>query len=272
MPKREPRKDFRSSRTLLPDAVFALVERKSRGATDRVRKRVWRGIMHLPDDVALRTSDHHGTQLRALYRLWGDWLDATGEDDEEPLFAAMLDAADCLQCSTFNALHGYYRSALANLRAALDLVAIGTIGNFAPTDPVYLRWKTGGARLVFPREQLRRLASEPASSLLFKQGGWMNALYDELSAYAHSRPDASDGTMWESNGPVYSGKAFTRVFGAQIAAYAACYHMVNVGRSKFVLPKHSRFIFLPSLASAEGERMYRTLFGAQTDSGHDAST
>jgi hypothetical protein len=154
----------------------------------------------------------------------------------------------------------YYRSALANLRAALDLVAIGTLGNFAPTDPVYLRWKSGVARLVFPREQLR--SSEPASSLLFKQGAWMNALYDELSAYAHSRPDASDGAMWESNDPVYSGKAFTRVFGAQIATYAACYHMVTVARSAFVLPKHSEFIFLPPLASAEGARMYRTLFGA----------
>jgi hypothetical protein len=27
--------------------------------------------MHLPDDVVLTTSNHHGRQLGALYTLWG---------------------------------------------------------------------------------------------------------------------------------------------------------------------------------------------------------
>ena len=88
----------------------------------------------------------------------------------------------------------------------------------------------------------------------------MESLYYELCAYAHSRPDASDGAMWESNGPVYVGTGFVRVFGCQIATYAACFHLVKVGRPAFVLPKSSEFIFLPPLASDEGERMYRTLF------------
>jgi hypothetical protein len=65
--------------------------------------------------------------------------------------------------------------------------------------------------------------------------------------------------MWQSNGPVYAGAAFVRV-GSQIATYAACFHLVKVSRSAFVLPKSSEFIFLLPLASDEGERMYRTLF------------
>jgi len=65
--------------------------------------------------------------------------------------------------------------------------------------------------------------------------------------------------MWESNGPVYSTLAFRKVFGSQIATYAACYHMVKVGRPKFI-PKQSEIIFSRPFVSVEGERMYRTVF------------
>lgn len=259
MPTHKPVTDFRSSRKLLPDEVFAYVTGNRSRPTDLVRKRTWRGIMHLPDDVALTTSNHHGKQLRTLYTFWGAWLEAIGED-EDALYGAMLDAADCFQSSTFDALHGYYRSALSNLRAALDLVAIGTVGNLTPADPVYARWKESNARLVFPLAKLRRLTNEPISSLLFKQAGWMDDLYDELSAYTHSRPDSSDGTMWESNGPVYRTIAFRKVFGSQIATYAACYHMIKIGRPEFILPKKAEIVFLPPFASDTGEQMYRIVF------------
>jgi hypothetical protein len=120
MPKRKSKEDFRSSRRLLPDEVFLISGGPYAGPTDLVTQQVWNGIMHLPDDVAIRTSDHHGTQLAALYTLWGDWIEANGDDNDEPLFAAMLNATDSFQSSTFDALHGYYRSALSNLRSALD--------------------------------------------------------------------------------------------------------------------------------------------------------
>ena len=90
--------------------------------------------------------------------------------------------------------------------------------------------------------------------------GWTDDLYDELSAYSHSRPDASDGTMWESNGPVYSTPAFRKVFGSQIATYAASCHMVKVGRPDFILPNEAEMISLPPYASDKGEQMYRTVF------------
>jgi len=169
MEKRKSVKDFRSTRKLLPDEVFAVTENRSR-PTDLIRKGVWRGIVHLPDHVALTTSNDHGKQLRILYTLWGAWLEAIGED-QDALYGAMLDAADCFQSSTFDSLHGYYRSALSNLRAALDVVAIGTVGNLVPADPVYARWNASNARLVFPLARLPRLTKEPISSLLFKQAG-----------------------------------------------------------------------------------------------------
>jgi len=39
--------------------------------------------------------------------------------------------------------------------------------------------------------------------------------------------------------------AFRKVFGSQIASYAACYHMAKIGRPAFILPKKGEMIFLP---------------------------
>jgi hypothetical protein len=245
MGKRKSSKDFRSLRALLPDKAFALRCGKRPGPTDLVRKRVWRGIMHLPDDVAITTSNHHGTQLAALYTLWGDWLEAIGEKEEDALFSPMLDAADCFQSSTFDHLHGYYRSALSNLRSALELVAIGALGNLAPADEVYVRWKKSAASLAFPscRGRLRGATKEPVRTLLFNSGGWMEGLYYKLCNYAHSRPDSSDGAMWESNGPIYVGTVFNDVFRLQASTYAACYLLVKASKPQFILPGTSGFLF-----------------------------
>jgi hypothetical protein len=266
MAKRKSSRDFRSLRVLLPDKAFALRCGKRPGPTDRVRKRVWRGIMHLPDDVAITTSNHHGSQLAALYTLWADWVEATGEKEEDALFTAMLDAADCFQSSTFDSVHGYYRSALSNLRSALELVAIGALGNLAPADDVYARWKKSAAGLAFPscRGRLRGATKEPVKTLLFKPNGWMEGLYYKLCNYAHSRPDSSDGAMWESNGPIYVGTVFNGVFRLQASTYAACYMLAKAGRPKCILPGNSEFLFDTAklLWSDEMASTYRSLCAA----------
>ena len=133
------------------------------------------------------------------------------------------------------------------------------MGNLAPKDPVYVRWKSSDARLVFPREHLRRL-QEPVSTLLFKQGGWMNRLYEDLSGYVHSRPNSADGALWQSNGPIYVGKVFNHIYRLQAVTYAACYLMVRVGRQHFALPVRSNLIYEPQLASKELIKAYRALF------------
>ena len=60
-----------TTRTLLPDEAFALVSGPTPDPTDLVPDDVWSGITHLPDDMAIRTSDHHGSQLATLYSRWG---------------------------------------------------------------------------------------------------------------------------------------------------------------------------------------------------------
>lgn len=241
----KPISDFRTKRALLPDEVFLLVSGKRPGPTDLIAEDIWNGIVHLPDDVALTTSNHHGTQLATLYALWGDWLEAIG-DKHDDLFAGMLDAADCFQASTFNSLHGYYRSALSNLRSALELVAIGALGNLSPADKDYLRWKKQNIGSLPFASCLRKLrgATVPAvRASVLKPNGWLDDLYEGLCAYAHSRPDASDGEMWRSNGPIYVVAAFNHVHELQISTYAACYILTKIGRPGFILPTASEFLF-----------------------------
>jgi hypothetical protein len=143
--------------------------------TDLIEQDIWNGITHLPDDIAMHISNHHGNELKLLHLLHAVWVGATGNPlKPDNLFNGMLDAADCFQCATFNFLHGYYRSALSDLRSALELVAIGAFGNIKPDDPVYLRWRAGGADLTFPscRKRLQR-AVAGAPLCMVSQGGSM---------------------------------------------------------------------------------------------------
>ena len=229
----------------MPDEVFLLASGPRPGPTDLVAEDVWNGIIHLPDDVAITTSNHHGSQLATLYLLWGDLLEAIGDEQDE-LFAGMLDAVDCFQASTFDSLHGYYRSALSNLRSALELVAIGSLGNLSPNDSDYLRWKkqnVGSLPFSTAMKKLRGVTNAHVQALIFKPKGWLEALYEALCAYTHSRPDSSDGEMWRSNGPIYVGAVFNRVFKLQVSTYAACHVLTKVGRPRFALPEASEFLF-----------------------------
>jgi hypothetical protein len=232
-------------RTLLPDEVFLLVNGPRPGPTDLVAEDVWQGIMHLPDDVAITTSNHHGTQLAALYSLWGGWLEAMGDTHDE-LFSGMLDAADCYQASTFDSLHGFYRSALSNLRSAIELVAIGSLRNHTPSDRDYLRWKkqnVGSLPFASCIGKLRRGTKVALPPSTLEPNSWAEALYQELCAYTHSRPDASDGEMWKSNGPIYVTEAADKVFTLQVTTYAACFVLAKVGRPTLDLPKSCEFLF-----------------------------
>lgn len=241
-------KDFRANRSLLPDEAFLLVSGKRPGPTDLVSEEVWSSMMHLPDDVALTTSNHHGSQLATLHVLHRDWVEAIGDVQDE-LFGGMLDAADCLHASSFDSLHGFYRSAVANLRSAIELIAVGALGNLAPKDSDYIRWKKRNLGSLPFQSCIRKLRSAtkgPVRTFVLKAGGWIEALYKELCPYTHARPDASDGEIWRSNGPIYVAAGFSAVFELQISTYAAGYVFTKLARPDFTLPKHSEFLFKTS--------------------------
>jgi hypothetical protein len=100
MSKKLPLADFRAVRHKLESHEFAISEGEDVASTQLINKKTWAGITHLPDDVAIRTSDHNGHRLELLYSLWGDWIMATGDPEKsDELFDCMLDAGDAFQCT-----------------------------------------------------------------------------------------------------------------------------------------------------------------------------
>lgn len=230
--------------------------------SDLVDEETWHGITLLPDDVAIRTSNHHGDLLKMLYDLWGAWIDAVREIQHHP-YDTILDAADEFQAATFNALHGYYRPAIGCLRNALEQITIGTYCQVCGKATDFAQWKAGqikisvaqscdglaGSALVQP---LNAHLQTALSDSIFNQktktnkGGWARRLYDELSNYAHTRPGSTNFDMWASNGPVYVPKAFVSFASMYLETSALGFLLVKLARPHFLLPQGVLSIFGPA--------------------------
>lgn len=246
MVRKVPLSDFRAVRRQLEPHDFALSGGPDPPPTHPIDKKTWNEITQLPDDVAMRTSDHHGHRLKLLHRLWGDWVGAIGDlENPDELFSCMLDAVDAFQCTNFLLLHGYYRAAIAELRVALEMVMIGAYGNLKPNDPDYILWQTSGSELGFTRFR-RRMHSMLRSNQckwLFADEEFPDRTFSQLCNFTHSRPNSSDGALWESNGPVHKHEAVMLTFFTTLSVYAICYLLIRIARPSFTLPRHSRILF-----------------------------
>lgn len=247
MVHRMPVSDFRAVRCILDADDFAVKGEDDTQPTDLVPNDSWHGIVDLPDDVAIRTSSHNGRKLHLLYELWGDWITSVGDvDNQDELYGCMLDATDCFQSATFDLLHGYYRSALSNLRAALELVMIGSYGNLRPGDSDYVEWKEGETdRFGFTKCRRRThevLSGHPAQWML-DNTSFPAATFQDLCGFTHSRPNSTDGALWSSNGPIYTSEGFTLAFRMSLRIYAICYLLVRIARPCSVLPDSSKLLF-----------------------------
>jgi len=270
MTKPLPLEDFRAVRIVLEPDDFALSSGDELPPSDLVDKDTWYGITLLPDDVAIRTSNHHGDLLKLLYDLWGDWLkllyDLWGdrivavEDIQDPLYETILNAADEFQAATFNALHGYYRPAIGCLRNALEQITIGTYCQVCGKASDFEEWKEGKKKISFGQscdglagavsvQPLNAHLRSALSDSIFNQktntnkGGWARRLYDELSDYAHTRPGFTNADSWGSNGPVYARDAFESFGKMYLQTSALGFLLVKLGRHDFVLPQNALRIF-----------------------------
>jgi hypothetical protein len=68
-------------------------------------------------------------------------------------------------------------------------------------------------------------------------------MYQGLCNYTHSRPNASDGALWQSNGPVYNKDAIQLTFLSSLSVYAICYLLVRLARPDSVMPEDSDILF-----------------------------
>jgi hypothetical protein len=246
MARQLPLSDFRAVRYRLEADDFVFSEGIDIAPTDLVDKKTWAGITRLPNDVAIRTSDHNGLRLALLHSLWGDWIEAIG-DPESPdeLSTCILDAGDAFQCTNFLLLHGYYRAAMAELRVALELVMVGAYGNLKPDDRDYIDWKTSGSELGFTRfrKRMHGLLRSDRCKWLVADEEFPDRTFRQLCNFTHSRPNSSDGDLWASNGPVLVHEAVMLTFFTTLSVYAICYLLIRIARPSFTLPTNSRVLF-----------------------------
>lgn len=266
MVKKLPLTDFRAVCSKLEPHEFAISDGQDAPPSDLIEQDVWEDIMHLPEDVSIRISDHNGARLRLLHSLSGDWTHAMGNPDKpDELFNCMLDAGDAFQGAHFNFLHGYYRVALSELRVALELVLIGTFGNLRPNDAKYVAWKNGLGELWFRRcrKNLSGILRKDQAKWMFADGEFLATTYQTLCNYTHSRPGADYGFLWESNGPVYNNEAIRLTFFTTLSVFALCYLLVRIARPGFIMPEDSDILFeldwMPHYS--ELVRAYTELYG-----------
>lgn len=276
MSKPLPLDDFRAVRMVLEPDDFALSSGEEPPPSDLVDEKTWRGITVLPDDVSIRTSNHHGSLLKTLHDLWGAWVEAVGWD-QDPLYDTMLDATDEFQAATFNALHGYYRQAIGCLRNALEQVTIGTYCQLCGKATKFAQWRAGQAQISFGQacdglagtasvRPLNAHLQTMLSDSIFDQkaqtssGGWARRLYSELSEYSHARPGFTNSDMWASNGPVYAYEAFVSTAKMHLQASALCFILVKLGRPSFSLPQEALQVFgsarVPEIARVTYEHLF----------------
>jgi hypothetical protein len=125
----DPVGKFRFERKKLPPGAFLIGPDKEPDPTDLVDKRTWSELTFLPDDVSLRTSEHHGTLLNKANLFLNYWialvLDLQDLTSPHILAFTCHDAFDDFQASVYMMLTGFYRQSFSTLRIALEEILIG---------------------------------------------------------------------------------------------------------------------------------------------------
>lgn len=269
--------DFRAIRIVLEDEDFALVEGPEGPPTGLIDREVWNGIVTLPDDVAIRTSNHHGQLIRVMDQHWTVWVFAV-DSVQEPIGGAMLDAADEFRAATFNALHGYYRQACGCLRNALEVITTAAASQVSGRADMLRKWKQGelgfgaacdGLQGAATLDSLRdRLATQVGDSIFDQKtktapGGWARRLYSNLSSFEHSSPTCRNGDMWQSNGPVFAPRAFSETASTFLETSSLCFLLVKMARPLFIFPQEAHALNQSELIGASRivVAAYQQLFG-----------
>jgi hypothetical protein len=251
MPKLLPLTDFRARPNVLTRRDFGYAPKPAPPPSDLIDKATWDSIVTLPDDVAVRTTNYHGTTIRQLHDLWGAWIDCYG-DVQDCMFPVMLDAGDDFQAATYTALTGFYRLSVAALRSVLELIGIGAWAQVCGKQKEFRSWRSGKLPLSFGQAcdalssatgVLRAHLQKTVNDNLFDQrntrdeGGFARRIYSGISEFSHSRPGHADGDIRDSNGPIYVGSAFKHVAWMQFETLGLCFVLVLLARPKQVLPE-----------------------------------
>ena len=252
MSRHVPLKDFRARRKVLTQRDFAITRKRPRKPTDRIDQETWYDLVVLPDDVAIRTSNHHGATLRQLDELSQAWIMSTGMYPHRNFIdPVMLDANDDIRAAIFTALTGYYRFSIGGMRNVLELLAIGCWAQVCGERQRFRDWRKGKIAvslgqacdgLIGGAAALQTHLKSTVNDSLFdqktakSQGGFVRRAFSAISEYSHSRPGHTDGDFWESNGPIYVPAAFNYVAGIHFETIALSYVLAMLAKPKMRIP------------------------------------
>lgn len=208
MPKDLPLADFRRVRQYLTDDEFAYAEGPQYTPEVRIAPETWWGIVGLPTDVSIRTTDFKPNSLAKAYEKATSWIDAYPYSDGSPLHLQTLAVSEGLEAALFSAVSGWYRQAGTCLRVALDDLLLGFYYHGQPGrkqefEDIIIRGAVT-PRFACLREALFEVTAN--SIFAYPEGGY-GKLYDDLSVYVHRIPDHS---MWRSNGPIFKNESFDK--------------------------------------------------------------
>jgi hypothetical protein len=273
-----PVDDFRRERAYLADEVFAIAPGESNPPTDPIDEEAWDGVINLPTDVLLRTTDYLGTMLSDAHNQCGRWIEAMPYEAEKPdgfMFDAALDAADEFDAAPLIAAHGYYRQATAGLRTALEVMTIAAALAVHKDTENFRRWRAGNSTPAFT-SMARRLGEAPALVAIDQRlggtgifglnpNGILLRIYVNLCRYAHGQPGHTNVDIWKSNGPVFVGSAFTQFWIDFGDTLVLCYVLYKIGWSDLQLPGDaaSLFTFADERWDGLGSKLLNEFFPAQ---------
>jgi hypothetical protein len=248
---------FRAKRQHLADHCFALLsDEPDPPPNDVVDQEAWEGIMDLPTDVLLRTTDYLGTMVNDLHDQWSAWIFAVPTEPSATafMFEPGLDAADEFAAAPFAAMHGWYRQATAGLRNALESMAYGAAFAVRNDTAEYAGWRAGTHEPRFGNA-VELLAADPTLAAvdgrlgapgLFgrKPNGVVEETYNKFCRYAHSRAGHTNVDLWQgSNGPVFIPEAFTQFWKDYCDTVALSYVLLKIGWPQLVLPDDAQPLF-----------------------------
>jgi hypothetical protein len=211
--------------------------------------------MGLPDDVALMTSSHQGSDIEAMHALSSAFLEATylGAEAVGPFMQTpTIFANDEFAALVFITLSGYYRQALACLRNAVEVVTHAAACACRNDEAGLARWLDGQTEPTFGRScrTLHDTYPEPQDSDGYSIFGrkrddaaWARRIYSRLCGYAHSRGGSTNVDLWQSNGPIRVPSVVVSVL-EQLREVAAFVSLeILVAHPDFVMPSAIRALY-----------------------------